>query len=81
MVTVPLKGPSPESRQGMWAPFVGGYGMCKIKCDRCRAEEYIPTHQFVKFDDGVHYLCCACWDLFKAWYYRGARAEPSEATA
>lgn len=48
--------------------------MALNKCERCRGEEYIPTHQFVKFEDDVHYLCQACWDLFKGWYYRGARA-------
>jgi hypothetical protein len=48
--------------------------MSTIKCDRCRVEEYIPTHQFVKFEDTIHHLCQACWELFKAWYYRGARA-------
>lgn len=48
--------------------------MEKQKCERCQAEEYIPTHQYVKFDDGIRYLCSACWDLFRAWYFRGARA-------
>lgn len=45
----------------------------KPKCDRCRAEEYIPTHQYLKFEDDVHYVCQGCWELFKGWYYRGAR--------
>lgn len=46
-----------------------------MKCGRCRCEEYIPTHQYVKFSDDVHYVCQACWELFKGWWYRGARAE------
>jgi hypothetical protein len=37
-------------------------------------QEYIPTHQYVKFEDDVRYLCQACYELFKGWYYRGARA-------
>lgn len=48
--------------------------MTDQKCERCRTAEYIPTHQYVKFESDVHYLCQACWDLFKGWYYRGARA-------
>ena len=48
--------------------------MANVKCERCRTEEYIPTHQFVKFEEDVHYLCQACWELFKGWYYRGARS-------
>lgn len=42
-------------------------------CERSRTKEYIPTHQYVKFEDDMHYLCRECWDLFKGWYYRGAR--------
>lgn len=51
----------------------------KPKCDRCRTEEYIPTHQYVKFEDQVHYVCQACWELFKGWYYRGARTAEARA--
>ena len=51
--------------------------MAHQKCERCRTEEYIPTHQFVKFEEDIRYLCQACWELFKGWYYRGARAVES----
>lgn len=44
------------------------------KCERCRTEEYIPTHQYFKFEEDVHYLCGACWELGKGWFFRGARA-------
>ena len=50
----------------------------KPKCDRCRAEEYIPTHQYVKFDTTVYFLCDECWDLFRSWFYRGPKASYSE---
>lgn len=46
----------------------------KQHCFRCKAEEYIPTHQYVKFDDRVHWLCRECWDLFRGWYFRGPKA-------
>jgi hypothetical protein len=29
----------------------------KHTCQRCRCQEYIPTHQFVKFDEKVQYVC------------------------
>jgi len=45
--------------------------MEKTACQRCRCEEYIPTHQFVKFDSKVQYLCCKCWDLFRRWFHNG----------
>ena len=51
--------------------------MTDQKCERCRTPEYIPTHQYVKFEGDVHYVCQACWELFKGWYYRGARAVES----
>ena len=44
--------------------------MSKQMCDRCRKEESIPTHQFVKFDNEVRYLCSDCWQHFREWYYR-----------
>jgi len=52
--------------------------MSKIGCGRCRAEEYIPTHQFVKFDEKLNYLCKECWDLFRNFYFRGPKATFSE---
>ncbi|MCI0342688.1 MAG: hypothetical protein L0216_16370 [Planctomycetales bacterium] len=42
--------------------------MAKIACDRCGKIEAIPTHQFVKFDDKVRYLCSECWDWFRRWF-------------
>ena len=52
-------------------------------CKRCKAEEYIPTYQFVKFEDEIRYLCSACWYLFHQFYYRGAKFVhvPSEEVA
>jgi len=52
----------------------GGGTVTEIKCSRCRCAEYIPTHQYVKFEDEVRYLCATCFELFKGWFYRGARA-------
>jgi len=34
--------------------------MNQVQCDRCRC--------------AVYYLCSACYELFKGWFYRGARA-------
>lgn len=41
------------------------------RCARCGCEEHIPTHQFVKFDLHLHYLCRGCWDRFKGWFRAG----------
>lgn len=41
--------------------------MSTQRCARCKREEYIPTHQFVKFDLKVHYLCSGCWERFRRW--------------
>ena len=45
--------------------------MAQHACDRCKDEvkTYIPTHQFVKFDDRHYYLCDICWDHFRAWFH------------
>lgn len=51
--------------------------MEKHTCQRCRCSEYIPTHQFVKFDDKVHYVCAKCWDFFRRWFFCGG--EPRNA--
>ncbi|MCI0650488.1 MAG: hypothetical protein L0Z55_01245 [Planctomycetes bacterium] len=40
-------------------------------CQRCYLEEKIPTHQFVKFDLHVHYLCKECWEGFRRWFHWG----------
>ena len=57
--------------------------MAQNACDRCKDEvkTYIPTHQFVKFDDRVFYLCDVCWDLFRSWFHGQIRnkAEPQAA--
>jgi len=47
----------------------------KCKCTRCRSEEYIPTFQFVKFDDEVMYLCASCWQVFRRWFFVGTKGE------
>ena len=45
--------------------------MEKQRCQRCNVEEYIPTFQFVKFDAKVQYLCGACWQIFRHWFFAG----------
>lgn len=40
------------------------------QCSRCKREEYIPTHQYVKFDTEVQYLCSECWARFREWFNR-----------
>lgn len=47
--------------------------MDKHTCVRCKAEEYIPTHQFVKFEEKVQFLCRGCWDDFKKWFHSGSK--------
>lgn len=37
-------------------------------CERCRAEGDWPTHQHLKFDERVRYLCDACWLQFRQWF-------------
>lgn len=46
--------------------------MKDVTCERCLHAEPIPTHQFVKFDDEVQYLCKSCWEDFRRWFYWGA---------
>lgn len=45
--------------------------MHAMHCRRCGAEEQIPTHQYVKFDVNVHYLCSPCWEEFRRWFHQG----------
>ena len=45
------------------------------RCARCRKEEKIPTHQYVKFCGEVHYLCSGCWEAFRLWRYALARGQ------
>ena len=42
-------------------------------CHRCYTREYIPTHQFVKFDTRIHYLCEKCWEAFRSWFHWGRK--------
>jgi hypothetical protein len=42
-------------------------------CRRCFCREHIPTHQFVKFDAELHYLCQRCWEDFRRWFHWGKR--------
>ncbi len=37
-------------------------------CSRCREADVIPTHQVVKFDTRVQYLCGCCWQQFRSWF-------------
>ena len=59
--------------------------MGQARCDRCRdhVTSYIPTHQYVKFDDKVYTLCDVCWELFRAWFFgavkSGAQGAPRKA--
>ena len=49
--------------------------MDKQKCQRCNVQEYIPTFQYVKFDNRVQYLCSSCWQIFRKWFFAGNRIE------
>ena len=50
-----------------------GGPMKKYRCQRCRNMEYIPTFQFVKFDNQVQYLCSTCWQVFRKWFFIGRK--------
>lgn len=47
----------------------------KHTCARCFHQEEIPTHQFVKFDDRVHFVCRQCWEGFRRWFHWGQSEE------
>lgn len=46
-------------------------------CRRCLCRESIPTHQFIKFDLRIHYLCSRCWEDFRRWFHWGAKTRPA----
>lgn len=52
--------------------------MEKHTCQRCRCQEYIPTHQFVKFDERVQYVCARCWEAFRKWFFAATRTNNSD---
>lgn len=47
-------------------------------CDRCFCREHIPTHQLLKFDDRVQFLCSECWEEFRRWFHWGAGRRASQ---
>ncbi len=47
-------------------------------CDRWGAEEYIPTHQYVKFEGEIRYLCARCWQRLHRWWVRRPEAPGEE---
>lgn len=53
------------------------------KCERCGRAENIPTHQYVKFDGKITYLCKSCWDEFRRWAIKraGFGAQGPESTS
>ena len=42
-------------------------------CRRCFCQEAIPTHQTVKFDTQMYFLCRKCWEDFRRWFHWGRR--------
>jgi DNA-directed RNA polymerase subunit RPC12/RpoP len=40
------------------------------ECARCGKSEPIATHQFVKVEDKIQYLCRQCWEEFRYWFNR-----------
>ena len=49
--------------------------MDKQKCQRCNEQEYIPTHQYLKFEEKRYDLCSPCWSTFNEWLYGTAIKE------
>ncbi|NUQ34877.1 MAG: hypothetical protein HUU29_08050 [Planctomycetaceae bacterium] len=41
--------------------------MCNQTCDRCQANEYIPTHQYIRTSDGHFQVCRHCYDELQGW--------------
>ena len=56
-----------------------GSVMSLVCCSRCRKSERIPTHQFVKFDLNVQYLCDGCWKNFRSWFFASERIKREQA--
>ncbi len=52
--------------------------MDKQTCSRCFYQEVIPTHQYVKFDEEVQYLCRDCWEAFRRWFHWGTSESRDE---
>jgi len=52
--------------------------MDQQKCQRCGVQEYIPTFQYVKFDNHVQYLCSNCWQIFRKWFHAGGRIQRTD---
>lgn len=44
--------------------------MADQSCSRCNHAEYIPTWQFVRFDDRTRYLCTKCYEELRTWAAR-----------
>ena len=50
--------------------------MKPIPCDRCGTMALIPTHQGIKFDGEMEYLCEGCWQEFRRWFNTGRKCWP-----
>ena len=50
--------------------------MDKQRCQRCNSEEFIPTHQYFKFEGRVNYVCGCCFTTGNKWLYGTALKEP-----
>jgi len=45
------------------------------ECARCKKTEPIATHQYVKVEDKIQYLCRHCWEEFRYWFHRPEKRE------
>ena len=56
-----------QAEQAVEQPVINHH---RTPCARCKVRDQdIPTHQFVKFDDTVQYLCLGCWETFRKWFF------------
>ncbi len=52
--------------------------MADHKCERCDKAEYIPTFQYVKFEDRTRYLCKDCFEEMRNFVARKSSVRTSK---
>lgn len=52
--------------------------MANQNCERCDKAEYIPTFQYVKFEDRTRYLCKDCYEEMRSFVARKSSVRTSK---
>ena len=50
----------------------------ECKCDRCGKQEYIPTFQYVKFEERTRYFCKECYEELRSFVVRRSSVRVSK---